>query len=85
MLAGEPPFTGPTAQAVIARMMSSPAPSVRRIRASVPEAVDLAVQRALAPVPADRWASPGEFAKATRSSRTGIRAEVIVPCDACQD
>jgi len=35
MLAGEPPFTGATAQAVIAKMMSSPAPSVQRVRASV--------------------------------------------------
>jgi serine/threonine-protein kinase len=82
MLAGEPPFTGPTAQAVIAKMMSSPAPSVRRIRASVPEPVDLAVQRALAPVPADRWGTPGEFAKgleaaeraSARRSSTSSRA-----------
>ena len=64
MLAGEPPFTGPTLQAVIARMMSSDAPSVRRLRPSVPEAVDVALRKALAPVPADRWATAGEFARA---------------------
>ena len=64
MLAGEPPFTGPTLQAVIARMMSSDAPSVRRLRPSVPEAVDVALRKALAPVPAARWATAGEFARA---------------------
>ncbi len=64
MLAGEPPFTGPTAQAVIAKMMASDAPSVRRARPSVPEAVDAAIRKALAPVPADRFTTAGEFAKA---------------------
>ena len=38
MLAGEPPFTGPTAQAMIARRLSEPPPSVRRSRPNVPEA-----------------------------------------------
>jgi TolB-like protein len=75
MLAGEPPFTGATAQAIIAKMMSSPAPSVRRIRGSVPETVDSVVRRALAPVPADRWATAGEFAKALDvAERTAVRA-----------
>jgi serine/threonine-protein kinase len=75
MLAGEPPFTGATGQAVIAKMMSSEAPSVRRARASVPEGVDAAVRRALAPVPADRWQSAGEFAKALESAeRAAARA-----------
>ena len=64
MLAGEPPFTGPTPQAVIAKMLSSEPPSVRRSRPAVPEAVDAAVRKALAPVPADRWASAGGFAAA---------------------
>jgi eukaryotic-like serine/threonine-protein kinase len=74
MLAGEPPFTGATAQAVIAKMMSSEAPSVRRARASVPEGIDAALRRALAPVPADRWATAGEFAKALDvAERTAAR------------
>ena len=84
MLAGEPPFTGPTAQAVIAKMMSSPAPSVRRIRASVPEAVDLALQRALAPVPADRWGTPGEFAKALEAAERSSARRSIIAWTACQ-
>ena len=39
MLAGEPPFTGPTAQAVVAKMTATEAPSVRRVRPAVPPAV----------------------------------------------
>ena len=53
MLAGEPPFTGPTAQAVIAKRFSGEVPRVRQARPSVPEHVDAAVARALAPVAAD--------------------------------
>ena len=64
MLAGEPPFTGPTAQAVIAKRFSGTVPSVRQTRPSVPEAVEQAVTRALAVVPADRYASASEFARA---------------------
>jgi TolB-like protein/tRNA A-37 threonylcarbamoyl transferase component Bud32/Flp pilus assembly protein TadD len=64
MLAGEPPFTGPTAQAVIAKRFAGEPTPVRRVRPTVPEAVDQAVRKALAPVPADRFASAAEFAQA---------------------
>jgi serine/threonine-protein kinase len=64
MLAGEPPFTGPTAQAVIARRLSQPPPSLRTTRSNVPEALDAAVRRALAPVPADRFESTADFSRA---------------------
>jgi serine/threonine-protein kinase len=68
MLAGEPPFTGPTAQAIVAKMMASEPPSVRRVRPSVPEPIDAAIRRALAPVPADRFATAGDFTKALESA-----------------
>jgi eukaryotic-like serine/threonine-protein kinase len=68
MLAGEPPFTGATAQAVVAKMMSGEPPSVRRTRPSVPEAVDIAIRKALAPVPADRFASAADFARAVEAA-----------------
>jgi serine/threonine-protein kinase len=75
MLAGEPPFTAPSTQAMIAKMMTSDAPSVRVLRPSVPQAVDAVLQKALARVPADRWATAGEFSRALemaeRSSFTG--------------
>jgi TolB-like protein/tetratricopeptide (TPR) repeat protein len=64
LLAGEPPFTGPTAQAMAARRLSTEAPSVRQYRPAVPETVDRAVRKALARVPADRFASAGELARA---------------------
>src|SRR5262249_39981776 len=61
MLVGEPPFIAPTAQATLARRFSESPPSVRRLRPSVPVAVDAAIQRVLAPAPADRFASAAEF------------------------
>jgi serine/threonine-protein kinase len=64
MLAGEAPFTGPTAQAIAAKRLTEPAPSVRAMRASVPESVDRAIRKALAPVAADRFSSAGQFAQA---------------------
>jgi serine/threonine-protein kinase len=57
MLAGEAPFTGPTAQAVIAKRFTDPAPSIRRLRPAVSASVDEAIKKALANVPADRFPS----------------------------
>jgi len=64
MLVGEPPFTGPTAQAVIARRLSQLPPSLRTTRPTIPEAVDATVRRALAPNPADRFAGTADFSTA---------------------
>jgi len=64
MLAGEPPFTGPTAQAIAARRLTGEAPSVRQYRSTVPEQIEQAVRKSLAAVPADRFSSAGEFARA---------------------
>jgi serine/threonine-protein kinase len=68
MLAGEPPFTGPTAQAIVAKVVTAPAPSVRSKRDSVPENVDEAIRVALQKTPADRFRSAAEFAAALGSS-----------------
>jgi len=64
MLAGEAPVTGATAQAMIAKLMTERPTRLRVIRDTVPEGIDNAVARALAKVPADRFASAGEFAAA---------------------
>ena len=64
MLAGEPPFTGPTAQAIVARVVTAPAPPVRSKRDTVPEHVDDAIRVALQKTPADRFRSAAEFAAA---------------------
>jgi eukaryotic-like serine/threonine-protein kinase len=70
MLVGEPPFTGATAQAVIARRFSGEVPRVRHVRPSVPESVEHAVTRALAPVAADRFSGAGDFARALATGAT---------------
>ena len=64
MLTGEVPYTGRTPQAVIAKRVLEPLPHVRTLRASVPEAVEQAINRALAVTPADRFATAAEFAVA---------------------
>jgi tetratricopeptide (TPR) repeat protein len=63
MLAGEPPFTGRTAQAILARSLSEPVPQLRTIR-DVPEQVEQVITRALARSAADRYADAGQFARA---------------------
>jgi serine/threonine-protein kinase len=67
MLAGEPPFTGPTAQAVIAKRFTETVPSTRRGGRVVPDELDRIVLRALAPVPADRFPTAAAFAEALRA------------------
>jgi predicted esterase len=69
MLAGDPPFTGSTPQAVLARKSVQPPPALRPVRDTVPAAVELAVLKALARLPADRFATVAQFADAlTRAS-----------------
>ena len=55
MLSGEPPFTGPTAQAVVARQMQEAPRSLRVVRPSVSPALQEVVEKALAKIPADRY------------------------------
>ncbi|HEX5635409.1 MAG TPA: serine/threonine-protein kinase, partial [Gemmatimonadales bacterium] len=64
LLAGEPPYTGPTAQSIISKRYTDPVPSIRHVRPTVPLAVDQAIRRALARMPADRFPSCGAFAEA---------------------
>ena len=64
MLTGEPPYTGRSIMELATRILRAPVPSVRRLDASVPAAVDHAIGRALAKVAADRFAGMEEFAAA---------------------
>jgi eukaryotic-like serine/threonine-protein kinase len=64
MLAGEPPHTGPTAQAIIAKLVTEDVRPLTVLRRSVPPAVDAAVRHALEKLAADRFATAGEFAQA---------------------
>ena len=63
-LVGDPPFTGSSAQAVIAKVISEVPSSARTLRSAIPLHVDAALSRALAKRPADRFASAREFADA---------------------
>jgi serine/threonine-protein kinase len=69
MLAGEPPYTGPTAQAIVARRLTEPPPSLRTIR-DAPESVERAIHRALARNAADRFATARDFARAITLAET---------------
>jgi tRNA A-37 threonylcarbamoyl transferase component Bud32 len=64
MLVGEPPMTGKTVQAIIAKLLTEPAMHVRTVRPTVPQHIDAAVARALSKVPADRFATVAEFTRA---------------------
>lgn len=64
MLAGESPFTGPTSQAIVARIMSTDAPRLNTLRRSVLEPVLDAVHYTLEQLPADRPATAPRFATA---------------------
>jgi serine/threonine-protein kinase len=64
MLVGEPPFTGPTAQAIVAKVMTGQPADITGQRRTVPPHVDAAVLTALEKLPADRFETAAEFAEA---------------------
>ena len=70
MLAGHPPFLGTTGREVIARHILDPVPPLRAARPVVPATVEQAVSRALAKVPADRFATAAQFAHALSAPAT---------------
>jgi serine/threonine protein kinase len=72
MLTGEPPHTGATVQAVIAKLMTERPTPVRTVRDTVTPALDSAVMRALAKVPADRFASAADFSRALESASRAV-------------
>ena len=64
MLAGAPPFAGPTAQVIQARHAFDPVPPLRTVRPALPEEIERAVAKALAKAPADRHTTAAEFSAA---------------------
>ena len=77
MLVGDPPFTGSTAQAIVAKAMTEKPIPPTRLRDTVPPAVEDAVLTALQKLPADRFATAKEFGEALAGhvtlSRTATR------------
>jgi serine/threonine-protein kinase len=68
MLGGDPPFTGSSAQAILARKMVDQIPNLRTVREMVPFTVERAVRKALARLPADRFATATQFAEALKEN-----------------
>ena len=75
MLVGEPPFTGPTVQAVVARVLSEAPRPIRATRPSVRPEVEAAIMRALERLPADRFGSAAEFAAVLAAPAGTVTAE----------
>jgi serine/threonine protein kinase/Tol biopolymer transport system component len=70
MLTGEPPHSGPSPRAVVAKLMTAEPVAIQVLRPGVPPAVEQAVTRALAKVPADRFNTVAEFARAVAQVST---------------
>jgi eukaryotic-like serine/threonine-protein kinase len=79
MLAGEPPFTGPTPQAVIARRITEAPRPLRAVRETVPEAVEKAVAKALSKSPADRFSSALKFGRALTATEPTAAVPAAAP------
>jgi eukaryotic-like serine/threonine-protein kinase len=82
MLVGEPPFTGPTVQAIVAKVLSERPVPLHTIRDTVPPGIEHAVFTALAKLPADRYATAAEFAAALQGGRTSGSLALGVPAAA---
>ncbi|GIW52258.1 MAG: serine/threonine protein kinase [Gemmatimonadales bacterium] len=93
MLAGEPPYSGPTPQAILARQLSEEARSLTPLRVVTP-ALDAVIRKALARSPADRYATTLQFAEAVETAllsgeaprppwtRRVLRAKALLPAAA---
>ncbi len=78
MLVGEPPFTGPTAQSIVAKVITAEPAPLSGQRQSVPPGVEDAVLTALAKLPADRFASAAEFAAALMTPMNAARHTTVI-------
>lgn len=74
MLVGEVPHTGPSVQAIIAKLLTQRPVRLRTLRGTVPEPIDSAVDKALAKLPSDRFPTVGEFVRAV-SVGEGLKAQ----------
>jgi Tol biopolymer transport system component len=74
MLTGEPPFSGPTAQAIVAKVMTAEPVEMTSLRKTIPLEISDAVHTALQKLPADRFATAAEFAAALDGKVEGTRS-----------
>jgi len=71
MLAGDAPFTGSSVQAIVAKVLSSEPERLSVVRKTIPPHIEGAVLKALAKLPADRWAKASDFAAALTDAGAG--------------
>ena len=77
MLAGDPPFTGSSVQAIVAKVMTERPSPISTVRDTVPGYVEAAVLTALAKLPADRFATAPAFATAL-STPSGFTSAAVI-------
>jgi TolB-like protein/tRNA A-37 threonylcarbamoyl transferase component Bud32 len=77
-LAGQPPFTGPTAQAIMARHSLDAVPRLKIVRDAIPDDLEVVINRALEKVPADRYQTAAQFASALSTASTGTVSRVTL-------
>ncbi|MGI8619704.1 MAG: protein kinase domain-containing protein [Gemmatimonadaceae bacterium] len=77
MLTGEPPFSGPNAQAIVAKVLTTDPTSLVLKRRSIPPHVEDAVLTALEKMPADRFSSAEEFSQALRSAERTATSRTV--------
>ena len=77
MLAGQPPFTGPTPITIVQQHLSAPPPSVIHLRPATSSAASDAIRRAMSKTPADRFASAKEFVRAAAGDVPTPVGEVV--------
>ncbi|MGK2934254.1 MAG: protein kinase domain-containing protein [Gemmatimonadaceae bacterium] len=77
MLSGEPPHSGSSAQAIIAKLMTSEPQPLNTLRSTIPVNVACAVEKSLAKLPADRFASAQEFASALQNPSFTIAGKYV--------
>jgi serine/threonine-protein kinase len=75
MLAGEPPYGGPTAHVILARMLTEAPRPLGTIRQGLPPAVERIVSTAMARAPADRFPSVAEFSRELEA----VAAQITTP------
>lgn len=74
MLTGDPPFTASSPQVVMAKKLSEPVPRLSSLRETVSPSLEKTVHRALARIPADRFATAAEFASAAAQGESDTPA-----------
>ena len=79
LLAGQPPFTGPTIAAVLSRQLLDPVPPITTLRPGVPAPMRAAIERALSKVAADRFATVMDFLAAVEAPEAAVTAVVSAP------